>query len=173
MRRLPAQAPFRRQAELRAAEAIARRLSGLLMPQIETVWVAQSLLPFLWCDGNLGGREVRVLMTRLPMHVVQARLDDARGSDPDHPRFRDRIHGVPDPGERSADHSRVDVDVHHVEVDLPLFVLNIFLIVGMLMDIFSATSLVVPLIFPIATQNTESTRSTSGSSSSRSSSSDI
>jgi len=80
MRRLPAQGAIRRQAELQAAEAIARRLSRLLMPEIETVWIAQSLLPFLWRDGNLGGREVRVLMTRLPMHVLQARLDHFWGA---------------------------------------------------------------------------------------------
>lgn len=83
MRRLPAQGAARRLAELAASERIARSLARLLTPDIETVCVAQSLLPFLWRDGHLGGREVAVLMTRLPIGVLQARLDRVFAAHPD------------------------------------------------------------------------------------------
>jgi hypothetical protein len=43
----------------------------------------QSLLPFLWREGHLGGREVQVLMTRLPMAEIHARLDQAFVAHPD------------------------------------------------------------------------------------------
>ena len=70
------------------------------MPEIETVWVAQSLLPFLWRDGNLGGREVRVLMTRLPLASLQRRLDDARAA---HPDARPRLTSAPAVGWSTAE----------------------------------------------------------------------
>jgi hypothetical protein len=83
VRRAPAQGAARRQAELTGSERIARRLAGLLSADIERVCVAQSLLPFLWRDGHLGGREVSVLMTRLPLGVLQARLDAAAAAWPE------------------------------------------------------------------------------------------
>jgi len=82
-RRLPAQGAARRSAELLAAERIAGRLSRLLAPEITRVVVAQSLLPFLWREGHLGGREVEVLMTRLPMAELHRRLDRARAAHPE------------------------------------------------------------------------------------------
>ena len=66
-----------RRADLERTEAIARRLARLLTHDVTAVTVAQSYLPFLWRDGWLGGREVSVLMTRLPMDALQARLDAA------------------------------------------------------------------------------------------------
>src|SRR5207248_1780830 len=45
--------------------------------------VSQSLLPYLWRAGHLGGRRVSVLMTRLPMAELQARLDAAAARHPD------------------------------------------------------------------------------------------
>ena len=72
-----AQGPARRMAEIEGAQKIALRLSRLLGPEVEHVVVAQSLLPFVWRNGDLGGREVTVLMTRLPMTALQARLDAA------------------------------------------------------------------------------------------------
>jgi hypothetical protein len=77
IRRAPAQGAARRRAEQIGAERIAARLSRLLTPDIAKVVVAQSLLPFLWRGGHLGGREVEVLMTRLPISELQARLDRA------------------------------------------------------------------------------------------------
>jgi hypothetical protein len=83
IRRAPTQGPARRTAELVGAERIAASLARLLTPEVTRVCVAQSLLPFLWRDGHLGGREVTVLMTRLPMGELQARLDAAFAAHPD------------------------------------------------------------------------------------------
>jgi len=77
VRRAPAQGPARRLAEQIGSQRIAVRLSRLLTPDITKLVVAQSLLPFLWRDGHLGGREVDVMMTRLPMGELHARLDQA------------------------------------------------------------------------------------------------
>jgi hypothetical protein len=82
LRRAGGQGALRRNAELDAARRIAARLSKTLSPEIVSVSVAQSYLPFLWCDGVLGGRDVTVLMTRLPMAVLQARLDAAASANP-------------------------------------------------------------------------------------------
>lgn len=78
-----AQGPARRQAEIDGAQRIALRLSRLLGPEVEHVVIAQSLLPFVWRNGDLGGREVTVLMTRLPMTALQARLDAALARHPE------------------------------------------------------------------------------------------
>ncbi|HVH79444.1 MAG TPA: VanW family protein [Stellaceae bacterium] len=83
IRRAAAQGPTRRNAELAGAERVARRLARLLTPDVTRVCVAQSLLPALWQHGHLGGREVEVLMTRLPMTELQARLDTALAAHPE------------------------------------------------------------------------------------------
>ncbi len=83
IRRAPTQGPARRNAELAGAQRIAARLARLLTPEITRVCVAQSLLPYLWRDGHLGGRDVTVLMTRLPMGELQARLDEAFAAHPE------------------------------------------------------------------------------------------
>jgi hypothetical protein len=70
-------APARRAAELGGAEALARRLARALTPDVTDVVVAQSLLPFLWREGHLGGRRFSVLMTRMPMAEIEARLNVA------------------------------------------------------------------------------------------------
>ena len=76
-------AAARRAAELDGAGRIARALARHLTPDVTAVTLAQSYLPFLWRDGQLGGREVSVLMTRLPIAVLQARLDAAAAAHPD------------------------------------------------------------------------------------------
>jgi hypothetical protein len=78
-----AQGPARRNAEIEGAERIALKLSRLLAADVERVCIAQSLLPFVWRNGDLGGREVSVLMTRLPMTALQARLDAAYALHPE------------------------------------------------------------------------------------------
>jgi hypothetical protein len=83
IRRAPAQGAARRGAELRGAERIAGRLARLLTPDVMKLCVAQSLLPYLWRDGHLGGREVEVLMTRLPLAELHARLDRAVAAHPE------------------------------------------------------------------------------------------
>jgi hypothetical protein len=65
------------QAQIDCAERLAVHLSRALTPDVAHVTVAQSLLPFLWRDGHLGGRTFDVLMTRLPLRDLHARLDVA------------------------------------------------------------------------------------------------
>jgi len=76
-------------AQLRRAEAVARRLGRALAPDATEACVAQSLLPFLWRAGLLGGRRITVLMTRLPMAVLQAKLDGAAAAHPDRATLAD------------------------------------------------------------------------------------
>jgi hypothetical protein len=51
--------------------------------------VSQTLLPFLWRDGVLGGRSFDVLMTRLPLAALQATLDRAAQAWPQSPTLAD------------------------------------------------------------------------------------
>lgn len=84
------QGAARRGAELEAAERIAAILARrLLSRDVTALTVAQSYLPFLWRAGCLGGRQVSVLMTRLPMTVLQARLDAAAQAHPDRATLAD------------------------------------------------------------------------------------
>jgi hypothetical protein len=82
-RRLGAYGAARLQAQIDASRKLAAHLSRALTPDITHVVVAQSLLPFLWREGHLGGRTYEVLMTRLPLHVLQARLDAAARQNPE------------------------------------------------------------------------------------------
>ncbi len=84
-----AEGPARRKAELEGAARLARRLARALTPDVTEVCVAQSLLPFLWHDGHLGGRKFSVLLSRLPMHLLHARLDAIAAAHPDRPSLAD------------------------------------------------------------------------------------
>jgi hypothetical protein len=81
--------PARRNKELAGSERIAKSLARLLTPDIRAVTVAQSYLPFLYRDGFLGGREVSVLMSRLPMAALHARLYKAAAAHPDRASLAD------------------------------------------------------------------------------------
>jgi hypothetical protein len=76
-RNLPAQGQSRQslllQYDARLAEAYASKLTFDRTHVVTT----QPLLPFLWKSGALGGRTFDVLMTRLPLSVLQKRLDQA------------------------------------------------------------------------------------------------
>jgi hypothetical protein len=85
----PPQGAARRAADAASTAAIARALARRLGPDVTALTVAQSLLPQLWRDGVLGGRSVAVLMTRLPVAVLQARLDAAASAHPDRPTLSD------------------------------------------------------------------------------------
>jgi hypothetical protein len=76
-------------AQLRRCEAVAHRLAATLTPDVTEVCVAQSLLPFLWRMGVLGGRRITVLMTRMPMQKLQARLDRAAEAHPERATLAD------------------------------------------------------------------------------------
>jgi hypothetical protein len=81
--------PLARRAELASAEDVARAFARRLTPDVTAVTVAQSYLPFLWRDGCLGGREVSVLMTRLPMAEIQTRLDAVAAAHPERATLSD------------------------------------------------------------------------------------
>ncbi|HEX4572363.1 MAG TPA: glycosyltransferase, partial [Dongiaceae bacterium] len=89
LRRAGLQGAARRSADLAATSRIARSLARLLTPEVTSVTIAQSYLPFLWREGHLGGRQVLVLMTRLPMTLLQARLDAAAAAHPEHATLAD------------------------------------------------------------------------------------
>jgi hypothetical protein len=72
-------------ADARLAEAYASRLSHLDTHLV----VAQNLLPHLWRFGVLQGRRFSVLMERLPMATLQARLDTAALRYPKSPTLAD------------------------------------------------------------------------------------
>jgi hypothetical protein len=76
-RRLIKQGAAQHLARLNATQALARRYARYLTDEVETVYVAQSLLPFVWREGHLGGRKFHVLMQRLPMSELHERLDRA------------------------------------------------------------------------------------------------
>lgn len=82
-RRLGRYGAARLQAELEAAAGLAARLARALTPDVTRVYIAQSLLPFLWREGHLGGRRFAVLMTRLPLRALHDRLDRALAEHPD------------------------------------------------------------------------------------------
>ena len=85
----PPQGAARRSADATSTQAIARALARRLAPEVTELTVAQSLLPQLWREGVLGGRSVRVLMTRLPIVTLQARLDALAKAHPDRPTLAD------------------------------------------------------------------------------------
>lgn len=76
-RRLASQGAARQRALLRMDAEMARALSRHLPPLATHLNVSQNLLPFLWRDGLLGGRTFDVLMTRYPLHEMEAILDHA------------------------------------------------------------------------------------------------
>lgn len=88
-RRLAAQGAARQRAllvhERRIAEAMARRLTH----RHTRIVVAQCLLPHLERLGALAGRDVVVLVDRLPLEALQARLDAAARANPKSPTLGD------------------------------------------------------------------------------------
>jgi hypothetical protein len=76
LRRIPAgQAGARQKVQLKYDEMLAKSLARSLTYDVRHVVVSHNLLPFLWRDGRLGGRTFDVLMTRLPIDILQDRLD--------------------------------------------------------------------------------------------------
>lgn len=88
-RRLAHQGAARQRALLDRARKLSATLAGALDPDIDNVVVSQSLLPFLWMSGDLGGRGVHVLMTGLPMASSQLALDAAAEAHPESPTLLD------------------------------------------------------------------------------------
>ena len=88
MRRAAAGAATRR-AQVAGTEAVAQHLARRLGADVTRLCVAQSLLPTLWREGHLGGQSFSVLLTRLPLHLLHARLDAASADHPDRPSLAD------------------------------------------------------------------------------------
>lgn len=74
---------------LRADRQLARAAACRLAFDSTHLVIAQTLLPYLWEAGVLGGRTYDVLLTRLPAEVLHARLDQAHARYPASPTLRD------------------------------------------------------------------------------------
>jgi hypothetical protein len=74
---------------LRGDAQVAATAARHLRPDSTHLVVAQTLLPFLWQAGVLGGRTFDVLLTRLPAEVLHARLDEAHARHPASPTLHD------------------------------------------------------------------------------------
>jgi hypothetical protein len=61
---------------------LALKYGETLSPEITHLVIAQSLLPWLWEAGYLGGRTFDLLLTTLPIKYLQERLDLAAKSHP-------------------------------------------------------------------------------------------
>ncbi|WP_088892097.1 VanW family protein [Leptolyngbya ohadii] len=88
-RRLATQGASRQQILLKYDRQLANFYAAQLSSKILHCVVMQNLLPFLWQDGHLGGRSFDVLMTRLPLFVLQERLDRAYQNHPESPTLND------------------------------------------------------------------------------------
>ncbi|MFM7427730.1 MAG: VanW family protein [Elainella sp.] len=88
-RRLAAQGSARQQMLLNSDRRLAQFYAAQLDYRILHCVVAQTLLPFLWQSGALGGRSFDVLMTRLPLFALQAELDRAYQAHPASPTLND------------------------------------------------------------------------------------
>jgi hypothetical protein len=82
-RRLSRYGARRLEADLAAARRLARAFARRLSADATHLSVSQSLLPFLWLDGVLGGRTFDVLMTRTPLARLHVLLDEARARYPE------------------------------------------------------------------------------------------
>lgn len=88
-RGLAAQGAARQRGLLESAATLAKQLGKCLDPDVDGVCISQSLLPFLWRTGALGGRHIRVLMTQPPIADLQAKLDLAFEAHPESKTLRD------------------------------------------------------------------------------------
>ena len=88
-RRLASQGATRQRALLAASESLAQRYASLLKYDVTHITTMQQFLPYLWRDGHLGGRTFDVLMTSLPLAVLQNRLDEAAALHPESPTLND------------------------------------------------------------------------------------
>ncbi len=88
-RKLAAQGAERQLAMIADARVLATALAKQIPHTAEHVVVAQTLLPFLWDLGVLGGRTFDVLMTRLPLAEIHTQLDQASRHHPDSPTLSD------------------------------------------------------------------------------------
>src|SRR5260370_7127897 len=77
--------------QIERSQKLAEYYGKRLSMKTSHLYVAQSLLPFLWRRGDLGGREFRVFMTRMPLRALHRKLDDLATNFPERktsPDFR-------------------------------------------------------------------------------------
>jgi hypothetical protein len=88
-RRLADQGAARQRALLAGDDRLAEAMARSIPIDLHRLVVAQNLLPALWRRGVLGGRRFEVLLTRLPLGELHARLDHAADGRPASPTLRD------------------------------------------------------------------------------------
>lgn len=76
-------------SQLARSQSLANFYADRLSIDITHLYVAQSLLPFLWRRGDLGGRRFGVLMTRLPLRALHLQLDALTSRYPDRKTFQE------------------------------------------------------------------------------------
>ncbi len=82
-RKLAEQGPVRQRALLKMDDELAKLYAQNVPYSSLHLVVSQTLLPFLWQRGVLGGRSFEVLMTRLPLAHIQSQLDSAAAAWPE------------------------------------------------------------------------------------------
>lgn len=75
--------------QVRRSGALANYYSGRLSSSASFLYVAQTLLPFVWRSGDLGGRRFTVLMTRMPLCLLHPRLDELSRQFPEQTSFQE------------------------------------------------------------------------------------
>lgn len=88
-RRLAQQGALRQRTLLNFDERLAASYANRIPSSATHLVVSQTLLPFLWRAGVLGGRTFDVMMTRLPLDYMQEVLDKAAGHWPESPTLSD------------------------------------------------------------------------------------
>jgi len=88
-RRLASHGATRQRALLAANENLAQRYAAQLDYDVTHITTMQQFLPYLWRDGHLGGRTFDVLMTSLPLAILQSRLDKAVAMHPESTTLND------------------------------------------------------------------------------------
>ncbi|ESQ76674.1 hypothetical protein [Asticcacaulis sp. AC402] len=73
----------RQAAYLKADRAVADAMARGISFRAQHIVVSQTLLPYVWRDGVLGGRSFDVLMTRYPLADIHRRLDAVLALHPD------------------------------------------------------------------------------------------
>ncbi|HEY2495821.1 MAG TPA: VanW family protein [Candidatus Angelobacter sp.] len=75
--------------QIARSQALADYYGDRLPIDASHLYVAQSLLPFLWRRGDLGGRTFSVFMTRLPLQVLHQKLDRLVAQFPERKTFQE------------------------------------------------------------------------------------
>jgi hypothetical protein len=82
-RRLGRYGSARLSAQLAGAREQAGVLARGLRPEHTRLCISQTVLPFLWRDGYLGGRRFEVLLTQTPLEALHRTLDTLKSRHPE------------------------------------------------------------------------------------------